>query len=238
MKLEERANAGLHPHIVAQIEDIHAAKNCKIVDVGCGSGAMLDRLAERGYTNLWGLDIAPPPTGRPGITFVECDLDACVTPLEDESVDLAVSVEVFEHVENIGSLLAELSRILSPGGKILATTPNVHSVEARLRYLLLGRLKQFDAIGDPTHILPIFHVPFERTLRRHGFEIERSWGFPLDGSSPTSRGGLRLAAGALRAVGVKGSPDGDQLCLVIRKSADRRGGDASTKRASLTSHYG
>lgn len=237
MSLEERANAGLHPHILAQIESLQAARTSRIVDVGCGSGAMLDRLAAQGYTSLYGLDIEPPRRGRPGITFIECDLDACFTPIEDESIDLAVSVEVFEHIENIGSLLAELSRILSPGGKILATTPNVHSLEARLRYLLLGKLKQFDAIGDPTHILPIFLFSFERILQRHGFEIVRSWGFPLDGSSPTSRKGLRMAAALLRACGIKATPAGDHLCMVIQKRLEPAPADAASKQASLTSHY-
>lgn len=237
MKLDERANAGLHPHILGKIESIQPARAARIVDVGCGSGAMLGRLADAGYTNLVGLDIAPPAAGRPGVTFIECDLDACVTPLESSSVDLAISVEVFEHIENIGSLLAELSRVLGPGGKILATTPNVHSLEARLRYLLLGKLKQFDAIGDPTHILPIFQFTFERVLRRHGFETSQAWGFPLDGSSPTSRPGLRMAARVLRALGFKGSPCGDQLCLLIQKRPEPSSAEPAGKRALLTSHY-
>lgn len=237
MKLEERANAGLHPHILAKIESIQADKAARIVDVGCGSGAMLDRLAARGYGNLHGLDIAPPTSARLGINFIECDLDACVTPLADQSVDLIVSIEVFEHIENIGSLLAELARILSPGGKILATTPNVHSVEARLRHLLLGQLKQFDAIGDPTHVTPIFLFPFERVLRRHGLEIAQSWGFPLDGSSPTSRTGLRRVASVLRALGVKGSPSGDQLCMLIQKRAEPASTAVVSKRVALTAHY-
>ncbi|MBC7996069.1 MAG: class I SAM-dependent methyltransferase [Rhizobacter sp.] len=237
MKLEERANAGLHPHVLEKIQSIQAARDSRIVDLGCGSGAMLNRLAELGYTNLCGLDIAPPPTPSPSISFIECDLDACVTPLADESVDLVVSVEVFEHIENLGSLLTELHRVLAPRAAMLLTTPNVHSLEARLRYLLLGKLKQFDALGDPTHILPIFLFPFERVLRRHGFEIESSWGYPLDGSSPTSRFGLQAAARVLRALGVQGSPSGDQLCLLVRKGSDLHPSKARSKRESVTSHY-
>jgi SAM-dependent methyltransferase len=237
LSLEERANAGLHPHILEKIESLQADKTSRIVDVGCGSGAMLHRLADRGYTNLYGLDIEPPRQGRAGITFIECDLDARFTPFDDESVDLALSVEVFEHIENIGSLLAELSRILSPGGRILATTPNLHSLEARLRYLLSGKLKQFDAIGDPTHILPIFLLSFERILHRHGFAIAHTWGFPLDGSSPTSRRGLRIAATVLHALGVRAAPAGDQLCMLIQKRPEPTLAEALSKQASLTSHY-
>ena len=128
MILKERAIAGLHQHIVEKFQNICSAKDSQIIDVGCGSGVMLSKLAELGYTNLTGLDISPPVTidDRIGIKFIECDLDACITPLDDASVDLTLSVEVFEHIENIGSLLAELSRVLKPNGVILATTPNLH----------------------------------------------------------------------------------------------------------------
>lgn len=239
MILKERATAGLHQHIIEKLQNICSAKDSQIIDVGCGSGVMLSKLAELGYTNLTGLDISPPVAidDMIIINFIECDLDACVTPLDDESVDLIISVEVFEHIENIGSLLAELSRVLAPNGVILATTPNVHSIEARLRYLLLGKLKQFDDLGDPTHILPIFLFSFERVLRRYGLTIEASWGFPLDGSSPTSRKVLHLAAQALRLFGISGSPPGDNLCLIIRKSESQKLSAVTSKRELLTSHY-
>ena len=252
MIAEERANAGLHAHVAHKVQALVPARNASVLDVGCGSGALLQRLAALGYGNLCGMDIAPPavlpvtPPVTPSVTldaaattvrYIECDLDACVTPLPAQSVDLALSIEVFEHVENLGSLLAELARVLAPQGLLLATTPNLHSLEARLRWLLMGRLKQFDAIGDPTHVSPLFLFPLDRVLRRHGLELVQSWGFPLDGSSPTSRPGLRVMAGVLRALGLRGAPAGDQLCLLIRKAPAPGGATVRSKRQALTAHY-
>ena len=146
---------------------------------------------------------------------------------------------MFEHIENLGSLLRELSRVLRPDGRMLITTPNVHSVEARLRYFMLGQLKQFDRIGDPTHITPLFIHPFKVLLRRHGLEISECWGFPLNGTSPTSRAGLQVAGRLLRALGLDANPSGDQLCLMIRKVADAGKVPASqTKQRAVTAHYG
>lgn len=248
MMAEERANAGLHAHVAQKVQALVPARNASVLDVGCGSGALLQRLAALGYGNLCGLDIAPPATSptlqpaTPGaanttVRYLECDLDACVTPLPAQSVDLALSIEVFEHVDNLGSLLDELARVLAPAGLLLATTPNLHSLEARLRWLLTGRLKQFDAIGDPTHVNPLFLFPLDRVLRRHGLELVQSWGFPLDGSSPTSRPGLRVMARALRALGLRGAPAGDQLCLLIRKAPTAGGTTVRSKRQALTAHY-
>jgi 2-polyprenyl-3-methyl-5-hydroxy-6-metoxy-1,4-benzoquinol methylase len=238
LNLEERANPGLHGHVLRRVAALGLPAQASILDVGCGSGAMLEQLAAAGCQQLFGLDIAPPAHSHSGITYCACDLDTPRTPWPDQSIDLALSVEVFEHVENMGALLAELARLLAPGGHLLVTTPNVQSIEARLRFLLLGQLKQFDAIGDPTHIYPVFRFPFERLLRRHGFEVVQTWGFPEDGSSPTSRPVLRWLAGALRTLGLRGGPAGDQLCYLLRKSASATAQPPQDKRCVVTSHYG
>ena len=239
MSVTERANVGLHPHIIDKIVSLQRGQHARIGDIGCGSGAMLLKLAAMGYSNLHGIDIVRPQQRCAGVDFSECDLDALETGFDDESIDLLVSVEVFEHIENLGSLLRELFRVLRPDGRMLITTPNVHSVEARLRYFMLGQLKQFDRIGDPTHITPLFIHPFKVLLRRHGLEISECWGFPLNGTSPTSRAGLQVAGRLLRALGLDASPSGDQLCLMIRKVADAAKVPASqTKQRAVTAHYG
>jgi SAM-dependent methyltransferase len=103
-------------------------------------------------------------------------------------------VEVIEHLENPGLFLAELARLLRPGGIGLFTTPKLHSAQAKLLFGLSDRLNQFDSKGDLTHIMPIVLFPYTRLLNRHCFSVLKSWGFPLDGSSPTSRPAMRLAA--------------------------------------------
>jgi hypothetical protein len=116
----------------------------------------------------------------------------------------------------------------------MATTPNLHSIEARLRLLLQGGLKQFDAIGDPTHITPIFRYPFTQLLARHGLRISRDWGHPLDGCSPTSRPLLRLLAGAAALAGLRGHPAGDNLCMVLERDEDAAD---QSKARRVTAHY-
>lgn len=63
---------------------------------------MLLKLAALGYGDLHGIDIVRPTENRAGIEFSECDLDHFETAFDDESVHLVVSVEVFEHIENLG----------------------------------------------------------------------------------------------------------------------------------------
>jgi 2-polyprenyl-3-methyl-5-hydroxy-6-metoxy-1,4-benzoquinol methylase len=234
MRLTERANTGLHAHVLERILALQPRRDATILDVGCGTGALLARLREHGYRRLVGFDIEPP-AGLEGVEVHAVDLDDCASPLEHTSVDLAVAVEVIEHVENVGRLLEELNRLLRPGGRVLLTTPNVHSLEARLRFLLTGELKQFDRIGDPTHVYPVFQFPFRRVLERHGFRVDDVWGFPADGFSATSRPSLRVLAGLARIVGLRAAPAGDQLCFSLRRDAAAVSVDA--KRAQVTAHY-
>jgi hypothetical protein len=117
------------------------------------------------------------------------------------------------------------------------TTPNVHSIEARLRYLLLGKLKQFDEIGDPTHVYPVFTHAFNKVLARNSLEVADLWGFPLGGGSPTSRTSLRVAARLLKIMGVVATPAGDHLCLTIRRKPASSASSAISKRELVASHY-
>jgi SAM-dependent methyltransferase len=237
VNLSERAYVGLHEHVVERLIKITPQRDARILDVGCGTGALLVRLRTLGYKNLYGIDIDPPES-QSGIEFIACDLDRFNDPIEAGTVDLAVAVEIIEHIENIGGLLQGLSRLLRPNGLILLTTPNVHSVEAKIRYLLTGSLKQFDAIGDPTHVTPIFKFPFERVLRRHGFFVIDSWGFPVDGSSLTSRYSTLMLANVARFLGAKDAPAGDSLCMLVgRDSGSRIANNSEQKRDALTSHY-
>lgn len=235
MELKERTSAtGLHAHVLDQVERLHLPKDSRILDLGCGTGALLARLQMAGYVNLTGIDIAPPRECG-GIRFMEADLDDLHADIPAGSVDLILAVEVLEHVENMGALLNRLAMMLAPKGRLLVTTPNVHSVEARVRYFLKNDLKQFDKIGDPTHVYPVFVFTFQRVLGRHGFTVDRSWAFPEDGSSPTSRKSLRFLAWLARLSGVRGDPDGDHLCLLISKTVTST--SAPSKKEALTMHY-
>lgn len=236
MKLTERANAGLHEHVIARAVAATPDRAAVVLDIGCGTGALLTRMRDHGYAHLAGIDISPP-SALPGVRFHALDLDDPRFPFEDQSVDLAFAVEVLEHIENAGRFLAEIHRVLSPSGRFILTTPNVHSVEARLRWLLLGRLKQFDNIGDPTHLYPVFGFPFNRLLARHRLRVVQRWGFPEDGTSPTSRGALKAAAALARVFGLHGDPDGDQLCLELQRSDEPALDLRGRKVAAVTAHY-
>src|SRR5215471_6432861 len=128
---------------------------------------------------------------------------------------LISAIEVIEHLENPGRLYALAQRHLAADGYMLLTTPNIHSLVSRLRHLLTGRLGQFDAKGDQTHVSPLLLDGVERILPRYGLEIARRWGYPAK-SSILYRRPLRVVSRILSVVLPDRIP-GDTLCLLLRR---------------------
>lgn len=100
-------------------------KGRRVVDFGCNDGALSARYLKEGAAQVTGLDIDAQALERarqlrPGIRFLQSGVD--LLPLEDQSVDLIVSLAVFEHVAKPEPILREMRRVLAPGGHIVIGT--------------------------------------------------------------------------------------------------------------------
>jgi SAM-dependent methyltransferase len=102
------------------------------LDAACGTGRHARRLAELGH-HVIGVDASPAMLERaraalPQATFRDGDLSAL--PLEPASVDLVVCALALEHVADLGRAIAELSRVLRPGGHMVLS--GLHPAAAAL----------------------------------------------------------------------------------------------------------
>lgn len=110
----------------------------RVVDVGCGPGHLLDHLLERG-ARCSGVEVAETLVaeanarleGRPcfeGVSQGSVDH----LPLPDGIADVACSLEVAEHLldDQLDAHVAEMRRILRPGGHLVLTTPNREDLRA------------------------------------------------------------------------------------------------------------
>lgn len=150
----------LQVHIVGKVVDPIFDRNVHpgdvVVDLGCGSGTTVKKLAERGAVAL-GIDVAPGGFVKyPDLTVIEGPLtkmpeepggyliegDISRLPVPDGAAALVTSRWVFEHLEDPGTVIAEIRRILKPGGLAVIIVPNLLHPGIFLSSLMPLRLKQ------------------------------------------------------------------------------------------------
>jgi ubiquinone/menaquinone biosynthesis C-methylase UbiE len=102
----------------------HVRPGSRVCDVGCGLNAAFLRYANTLISFGVGLDYQRFRSGDPSApAVVQCDLTRDL-PLQSTSFDHAVMLAVLEHIESPRPMLAELFRILCPGGSLIMSWPN------------------------------------------------------------------------------------------------------------------
>lgn len=93
------------------------------IDVGCGSGGNTVVLRELGW-QVTGLEYSAEAVGLAGSRGLDVVRgDATALPFGDGSVDLVVSADMWEHVEDHHAVARETARVLRPGGRALVAVP-------------------------------------------------------------------------------------------------------------------
>jgi SAM-dependent methyltransferase len=157
----------------------------RVLDLGCATGALLEKLRDRGWVCA-GVEISPSAE----YARHERGLDVRQTSLEetrfsDESFDLVLASHLIEHLNDPAAFVREVRRVLAPGGRFLVTTPNIAGFQARL---FRGRWRS--AIFDHLYLFSI--KTLSALLRQSGFAVERvrTWGGLAAGTAPAPVKGL------------------------------------------------
>jgi arsenite methyltransferase len=137
------------------------------LDVGSGPGNVTASLARAAGPDglAVGVDISEPMLTRavnaqagPQVAFLRAD--AQQLPLRDETVDAAVSLAVLQLIPNPTATLAEMVRVLRPGGRMALMVPTVGRAGDLLRFLPNGGAHFFaeDELGDTLEDLGLVSV--------------------------------------------------------------------------------
>jgi 2-polyprenyl-3-methyl-5-hydroxy-6-metoxy-1,4-benzoquinol methylase len=144
-----------------------------VLDVGCGSGFFMLMLGG----NVVGIDNAEnvEVCRKRGLTAYAADLENDRFPLENETFDAAVCLEVMEHLRNPNNCLNEVSRLLKPGGHLLISTPNSQMPSWRIRDFLFSF--SFISRAYINRTLGKDEVRYSKEelaqlLKKHGFEVQ------------------------------------------------------------------
>lgn len=113
----------------------HLTPAARVLDLGCGRGGVMERLHPRaGFVAGLDPDAASLREHRAPALALTCGL-AEALPYADGSFDLVCCSWVLEHLPDPARALAEIARVLAPGGHFIFLTPN-----ARHPLLILNRV--------------------------------------------------------------------------------------------------
>lgn len=183
MRTEEEGRNVRADRILATLEQALTVSNARVLDAGCGSGHIAQRIGlSRPHFTVTGMDIADSRVAREGHQFVQ--LTGATMPFPDAVFDAVISNHVLEHVGAVAdqaAYLAELRRILQHEGVLYLAVPNRYRlVEAHYSLPLLSWLPQRTAdwlvrrTGKGTwyDITPPSRRMLHQQLQQAGFSID------------------------------------------------------------------
>ena len=145
------ANLEIPAFVEGRLDSVVAGFECyrrvgRWLDVGCGAGALMRAAAGRGWSVV-GTEVAPGAAAAVRAQGFEVELGVLEElALEEDSFDVVSLVEVLEHVEDPGALVARSARLVRPGGALYLTTPHGRGISARM----LGF--RWSAVAPPEHL--------------------------------------------------------------------------------------
>ena len=187
-----------NPWISDEVAKGFAAPSCSALDVGCGAGFLTNHLALEGH-RVVGVDasaeclaVAAAHDRSRSVRYEVGDANHLAHP--DASFEVVSAMDLLEHVENPRGVVAELARVLVPGGLAFFHTFNRNW----LSWLIIIKGVEWFVKNTPRdmHILRLFLRPAEVLgwFREEGLELVE-----LRGSRPVFNGAFfrMLATGVV-----------------------------------------
>jgi len=150
-----------------RIAPLIANDSVRLLDVGCGTGAILEAAKMRGW-HASGVDVSERIVQH--CREKGCDSHVVVgheLPFEDGSFDVVTAWSVIEHVADVRASLAEWRRLLRPGGVLVVDTSDALCWKVRL---LGARYRRF---WSPHHSYVFTPENLGRLMEQAGFELLR-----------------------------------------------------------------
>jgi SAM-dependent methyltransferase len=96
----------------------------RVLDLGCGAGAF-GRWMPCDQVGVFGLDVSARAldAAKRWERVALVDLDREVIPFRDGSFDAVLAKDILEHLQRPWKTMAEIRRVLAPGGRLLISTP-------------------------------------------------------------------------------------------------------------------
>jgi SAM-dependent methyltransferase len=147
----------------AIVDAVAAASPAAVLEVGCGWGELAQKIHDEVDVEVVATDLSPHMAALARSAGIEATVaDVQELPFADETFDVAVAAWMLYHVPDIDRGLAELARVLRPGGRLVAATNSVTHLQ-ELRVL----------VGSGRSTIQFSRESGDEILARHFARIDR-----------------------------------------------------------------
>jgi SAM-dependent methyltransferase len=144
-------------NVRSEILSLLPRKINRLLEIGCGSGNTLNYI-KNNYRCDWacGVELVHEAAeiARSKVDLlIEGDIENTDLPIEPETLDVILCLDVLEHLINPWKVMSKLGVLLKSDGVIIASIPNVRNFHVILPLIFRGEWKYFDlGILDKTHL--------------------------------------------------------------------------------------
>src|SRR4051794_34360525 len=158
------------------VQALIQARGARILDVGCGEGALSAALKAGGAGYVAGVELEPhaAASARELVdALVEGSILDCPLPFSQGEFDYLVFADVLEPLADPDRALERCLPYLAPDARVVVSVPNMRFYLVLLR-LIADRWAYTDSgVRDRTHLRIFTRSSLERMLARHGLRLER-----------------------------------------------------------------
>lgn len=213
----EKNGAFVHGLADGVLEWLDAQPGERILDLGCGDGQLTERLAATG-ASVVGVDASAEMLAAArsrGIDAREGSAESL--PFADGAFDAVFSNAVLHWVRDQEAMMAQVRRVLRPGGRFVAEMGG-HGNIAAIRVALAAVLDRHGCGGreEGVNYFPTAES-YERRLGRHGFHVERMALIPRP--TPLAQGGMEGWLRTFRRGVLDGLPETLRATVVAETAA-------------------
>jgi SAM-dependent methyltransferase len=168
----EEALLNMTPRATAMARHVNRYPPGHLLDIGCFRGEFMEYLRVNHGWSVTGVEFSQRPPNYYGLGIFYGDLTEA--PFLDSSFDVISLWAVLEHVYDPSALLAQVQRLLKPGGVTIILVPNFNSIP--------GRFMRHDDV--PRHVTMFTRATLGRMLKQTGLQpVDWSCGQDVCGGS-------------------------------------------------------
>lgn len=165
----------------------------RVLDVGCGDGALLHLLAQTRGVDARGIEISRAGVSdcvAKGLSVIQGDADTDLADYPDDAFDYVILSQTIQATRNPRAVLEHMLRI---GRRAIVSFPNFGHWRIRGQLVFKGRMPMTDNLPDQWYDTPNIHFctirDFVELCRELGAGMERavaldSWGRPVRVNAP------------------------------------------------------